>query len=150
MRNFLCTIIFSVISGCAFATSGDIYIYTKTNASWNIFLLDELQQTMINLGSHYNMRSHQYMDSDLIYENSTIQDMLTDDTAELFEKLEDISGLGILKIKPEISIKSLGYDLYNISPEITVKPLYKGLGLNAKVSINGLDIYANSLDINFV
>jgi hypothetical protein len=142
--------ILSVISGCAFATSGDIYIYTKTNASWNIFLLDELQQTMINLGSHYNMRSHQYMDSDLIYENSTIQDMLTDDTAELFEKLEDISGLGILRIKPEISIKSLGYDLYNISPEITVKPLYKGLGLNAKVSINGLDIYANSLDINFV
>ena len=150
IRRIICTLFLTVLSNNILATSGDIYIYTKTNASWNIFLLHELQQTMINLGSNYSMRSHEYSDSELIYENATIEDMLTDDTAELFEKLEDISGLGILRIKPEISIKSLGYNLYNISPEITVKPLYKGLGLNAKVSVNGLDIYAKSLDINFV
>jgi hypothetical protein len=150
VNKLILFILLSVCSTGLFAQSGDIYIYTKTNASWNIFLLNELQQTMINFGKNYHMHSYQYTDSELTYDNSTIEDLLTDDTNEFLGKLEDMSGLGLLKIKPEISIKSIGYNLYNLSPEVTVKAKTEGVELLADISLNGLDIYADSLDINFV
>lgn len=135
---------------CVHSKSDDINIYTKTNAAWNVFLLEELQQTFINFGVSHAIHSHQYKDSELTYENSTIEDLLTDDTNDFLSKLEDLSGLGILKIKPELSIKGIGYEMYNISPEIKVNSVNSGVGINARVSLNGMDIFAESFNINFV
>lgn len=128
----------------------DVTIYSKTEAPWNIFLMEKARALFDNIGKEVDYRSYTYTEDEIRYDNSTIEEFLTPSSNEFLSSIEHISGLSILQIKPELSIKDIGYNLYNISPDIKVRSISDGVQLEFDISVNGLDINASSVDLNFI
>ena len=128
----------------------DVTIFSKTEAPWNIFLMEKARALFDNIGKEVDYRSYTYTEDEIRYDNSTIEEFLTPSSNEFLSSIEHISGLSILHIKPELSIKDIGYNLYNISPDIKVRSISDGVQLEFDISVNGLDINASSVDLNFI
>jgi hypothetical protein len=130
--------------------SSDIIVYTKTHASWNSFLIDEIQQIFANFSTERNFYSMQFENEKITYTNFEVQEFLTVDTVDFVKKIEEISRLGVLDSTPEFSLDGFGYDIENLNPIIDLENLETGIRFKTNVEINGLDIYAKSFNLNFV
>lgn len=146
MRHF----IFSFFFISTLAYGQDLQIYTRTEAPWNLFLLDKVQQVFKNIGSKKEFNTYVYQNEEIRYENSTIEEFLTPSSNDFLTRIEDISGLKILDIKPELSLQNIGYRLHNFNPDIRVEQQNDKMIFHFEVGINGLDITADSIDLDFI
>lgn len=148
MNNIVFLIVFVLMT--TLAKANDINLYSNTNSSWNSFLIEELEQILMNVGSDVKVKQFQYKDEDIVYDSSSIEDLLTPEVNDFLTHIENISGLGILKVKPEFVIEDIGYEFFDIIPDIKVKSVESGVKLDTKLKINGVHVFANSFNINFV
>ena len=140
------SILFVQVGNC----NSDLIIYTKSKSSWNSFLIKEIQQLISNFSNEVNFYSVQFEEQKITYDSTRVHEFLTDDTITFIEKIEDISRMGILETKPEFSLNGFGYDIENLTPKLDLSSIPHGIQFDTRVEINGLDVYADSFDINFV
>ncbi len=150
MKNKLLVILLVTCSFAALARPADLLVLSRTTGPWNLFLVDEIQQLLKNIGEDIQLSRAQATGEAITYDNSTLEEMLTEESNEFLQTLEELSGLGILQIKPEFSIHSMGYDVYNVSSDIKLATVENGVEVDSSIIFNGVDIFADSFDINFV
>lgn len=143
-------LILLLVFGSRASMTSDIEVYTKTKTPWNVFLISEVQQLLYNLGEDVDLRSYQYRDEDFTYDETTVHEYLTPSSSSFLEQIENISGLKILDIRPELSVRGVGYKLHNIRPDIRVDQSNERLDFEFDISINGLNVFADSIDLDFV
>ncbi len=138
-----------LFSSLAFSSNPDILVYSKVNTEWNVFLLNKFQVFMKNL--ELNVDPYYYYHNDIInYDESSINDFVSDDVSLFIEDIEKASGLTILELHPELNLSGFGYSIDKILPTIKPIEINGDLELASRIKLEGLKAFGEELKLSFL
>lgn len=144
---FLVFFLFSMHS--SFANEPDILVYSRVTKDWNVYLLDKFHIFMKNL--RLNIDPYKYVhDASIAYDESSINDFVSNDVSSFIKSIEHASGLSILDLHPELTLSGFGYTINKIFPKIETDELNNNLALKSNISLQGVDSFAKELKLSFL
>ena len=151
-------LVLGLIFSCIFMTAAqcgqhhtDIMVYSKLEKKWNLFLLQELRTFMKNLAFDTDLLEYTYTDGPIIYDEASIKDLVSEEAHSLVQKIEKVSGIDILDVRPELSIEDVGYKIQQVIP--VGKALENSLGevtFKADITFKGIEVFAKELSLTFL
>lgn len=148
MRKLL--VLFLIFSSLAYSSnSSDILVYSRVTTQWNVFLLDKFQVFMKNLKLNVDPYFY-YHDQNINYDESSINDFVSDDVSKFISDIEQVSGLSILDLHPELNLSGFGYSIDKILPSILPTENNGNVELNSRIKLEGLNAFAKELKLSFL
>jgi hypothetical protein len=84
------------------------------------------------------------------YDESSINDFVSDDVSHFISDIEQVSGLSILELHPELNLSGFGYSINKILPSIIPTESNGNVELNSRIKLEGLNAFAKELKLSFL
>lgn len=148
INKFILLLCLSLFVNSLYAS--EIYVYSKTDQDWNRFMAQKIQQILLNFDYSLDCREYKSNENTIVT-TEEISEYISEDAQGFLKKIEDLSGLSLLNIVPEIEIEKLGYSIEKLDPvDIKSESVHNKLNLYSDVTVNGIKVFADSFNINFV
>ena len=128
----------------------DVMVYSKLDTKWNLFMLQELRTLMKNLSYDTDVLEYNYNEP-IIYDEASIKDLISEDAHVLVEKVEAVSGIDILDVRPELSVHQVGYKIEKLIPSADVLEKPNGnVTFKVDIVMSGIEIFAEDVSLTFL